>query len=168
MTTDKEKFAAKQKKQWILAGGLVVFFIYSFSVNVLFRKKAAPAASAPVAVSSQSVTQNLTEDLLFVTNLRMKDKLLADQTAIWDKEWGRDPFVPQATLSTVVKAVNLTLKGILWDAKVPRAIVNEKTLVKGDTIYGYTLMDIKRRSVILRTGEKNIELQVFSSISTES
>jgi hypothetical protein len=62
----------------------------------------------------------------------------------------------------------LTLRGILWDPEVPRAIVNEKTLVKGDTVYGYTLMDIKRRSVILRTGEKNVELQVFSSVSTES
>ncbi len=168
MTTDKEKFAAKQKKQWMVASGLIVFFIYSFSTNVLFRKKAAPAPAPSAAVAAQGATQNLTEDLLFVTNLRMKDKLLADQTAVWDKEWGRDPFVPQATLSTVVKAVNLTLKGILWDVKVPRAIVNEKTLVKGDTIYGYTLMDIKRRSVILRTGEKNIELQVFSSVSTES
>ena len=113
MTTDKEKLAAKQKKQWILASGLVVFFIYSFSANVLFRKKAAPAAAPEAAVSSATMTQNLTEDLLFVTNLRMKDKLLADQMAIWDKEWGRDPFVPQATLSTVVKAVNLTLRGIL-------------------------------------------------------
>lgn len=168
MTADKEKLAAKQKKQWILAGGLVLYFIYSFSTNVLFRKKAAPTPAPETAVSSPNTTQNLTEDLLFVTNLRMKDKLLADQVSIWDKEWGRDPFVPQATLSTVVKAVNLTLRGILWDAKVPRAIVNEKTLVKGDTVYGYTLMDIKRRSVILRTGEKNIELQVFSSVSTES
>ncbi len=168
MTTDQEKFAAKQKKQWILAGGLILFFIYSFSTNVLFRKKAAPAPAPETTVSSPNTTQNLTEDLLFVTNLRMKDKLLADQMAIWDKEWGRDPFVPQATLSTVVKAVNLTLRGILWDAEVPRAIINEKTLVKGDAVYGYTLMDIKRRSVILRTGEKNIELQVFSSVSTES
>ena len=165
MTVDKAKLAEKQKKQWVIAAVLVVVFIGSFSKNVLLRKKTPQAASAPS--SGQTTTQNLTDDLLFITNLRIKDKLLADQTALWDKEWGRDPFVPQATLSTVVKAVNLTLKGILWDDKYPRAIVNDKTLVEGDEIYGYTLMSINRKSVIFRTGEKHLELQVPSSVSPE-
>lgn len=165
MTVDKKALAEKQKKQWVIASILIVIFVASFAKNVLFRKKTAPPAV--VATPTQILAQNITEDLLFITNLRIKDKLLADQTAIWDKEWGRDPFVPQATLSTVVKAVNLTLKGILWDDKEPKAIVNDKTMVVGDEIYGYTLMDIGRRSVVLRTGEKNIELQVFSSVSQE-
>lgn len=160
MTTDAAKLAEKQKKQWVIASILLVIFAWSFVTNVIFQKK--PAPSAPV-----ENVQNLAEDLVFVTNLRTKDKQFAEQTAVWDKEWGRDPFAPQATVSSVIRAVNLTLKGILWDDANPKAIVNEKTLVTGDTIYGYTVIQIKHKSVILRTGEKNIELSVFRPVIAE-
>ena len=161
MTTDSEKLAAKQKKQWMIAAVLLGIFAWSFTTNVLFLKKPALDAAAPEG------TQNLAEDLVFVTNLRSKDKQFADQTSVWEKEWGRDPFEPQATVASIVKAVNLTLKGILWDEAHPKAIVNEKTLVSGDTIYGYSVEEIKPRSVILKTGEKRIELTVFHPIASE-
>jgi len=165
MTTDASKLAQKQKKQWIITSILLVIFAFTFTKNVVLRKRApVPQASDP----AQTATQNLTEDLLFVTNLRTKDKQFADQTAVWDKEWGRDPFIPQAAVSSIIKAVNLTLKGVLWDETNPKAIVNEKTLVTGDTIYGYTVVQIKPRSVVLKTGEKNIELTVFRPVLSDS
>ena len=156
-TADAEKAAKKQKRDILITSVLLVVFAFTFTQNVLIRKKPAPA---PEIVSGENA-QTMAEDLLFVTNLRVKDKVYADQLQAWDKEWPRDPFVPQASLATIVKAVNLTLNGILWDDAEPKAIVNEKTLVEGDTIYGYTVERIRKKSVILRTGEKNIELYVF-------
>ena len=157
-----DKIAEKNKRDLIITSILVVIFFISFSKNVLFRKKPSLASSAPVVAAAPA--QSMTDQLVFVTNMRVYDKLREDRVKLWEKEWGRDPFIPQASTQSIVKAVNLTLKGILWDEKSPKAIVNEKTLFKGDTIYGYTVMDIKPRSVTLKTGEKTIELQVFHPV----
>ena len=158
--------AAKEKKQWVITSVLILIFAYSFTTNVLFRKKNVQPVS-PAVSNTASLAQTMSEDLLFVTNLRDKDKQYQEQLKVWDKEWGRDPFEIQAALSSVIKAVNLTLGGVLWDEKTPKAIVNEKILMVGDTLYGYTVIEIKPRSVILKTGEKNIELSVFHSMFSD-
>ncbi len=167
MTTgpDAEKIAKKNKRDLIITSILLILFAVSFTKNVLFRKKLQTPAPAANEISA---SQTLTEQLVLVTNIRLYDKLRKERVKLWDREWARDPFVPQQALSTIVKAVNLTLKGILWDEKKPKAIVNEKTLLEGDTIYGYTVVRINPRSVILKTGEKNIELQVFRPVVTDT
>ena len=169
MTTASEKLSEKQKKQWIIAGVLILIFVGSFVKNVLLykRKPALSSSATSSSAVSQENPQNLADDLLYVTNLRLKDKQFEDQTAVWKKDWGRDPFMPQAVSFSIVKAVNLVLNGILWDEAEPRAIVNERTLMEGDTIYGYTLVSIKPKSVTLRTGEKDIELYVFRPLSAD-
>lgn len=163
-TAEAAKAAQKQKRDILITSVLLVIFAFTFTKNVLLRKRA--PALAPIVTGDSA--QTMAEDLLFVTNLRMKDKLYADQGEIWKKEWGRDPFLQQSSIATIVKAVNLTLNGILWDEKRPKAIVNEKTIMEGDTIYGYTVEAIRPKSVILKTGEKNIELFVFHPLAAES
>lgn len=159
---DLPKISKKENHQLIISAVLVLIFIYLFTTNVLLRKKPGSSPPAPTAqTAATDPTQGMSEQVVLVTNMRLYDKLRADREKIWEREWGRDPFVPQETGSAFSKAVNLTLNGILWDETNPKAIVNEKTLIKGDTIYGYTVTEIRQRSVILRTGEKNIELQVF-------
>lgn len=160
---DPKKAAEKKRRDIIITTILLVIFAISFTKNVLLRKKSEPI---PAGVSTDA-SQGISDQLIIVTNIRVYDKLRKERVALWDREWGRDPFVPQQALATIVKAVNLTLKGILWDEKNPKAIVNEKTLLEGDTIYGYTVIKIKQRSVVLKTGEKNIELQVFRPIIAE-
>lgn len=155
---DPKKAAAKRKRDIIITSALLVVFAVSFTKNVLMYKKKQPL---PDPVGTVAAGESMGDQLVYVTNLRVMDKLRDDQRAAWDKEWGRDPFEPPTTLSTVVKAVNLTLQGILWDMKNPKAIVNDKTLFKGDMLYGYTVVDIQPRSVVLKTGEKTIELSVF-------
>ena len=163
MMMDPKKAAEKNKRDIIITSILLVIFAISFTKNVVLRKK----TGAPAPAVSTSTAQEMTDQLIIVTNIRVYDKLRKERIALWDREWGRDPFVPQQALATIIKAVNLTLKGILWDEKVPKAIVNEKTLLEGDTIYGYTVVKINPRSVVLKTGEKNIELQVFRPILAE-
>ena len=161
---DPKKAAEKNKRDIIITSILLVIFAFSFTKNVLMRKK----TTAPSQTASTRAAQDMSDQLIIVTNIRLYDRLRKERVALWDREWARDPFVPQQALATIIKAVNLTLKGILWDEKRPKAIVNEKTLLEGDTIYGYTVVQIKPRSVILKTGEKNIELQVFHTSLVES
>ena len=159
--TDSDKAAKKKKRDLIIVAVLLVVFAFSFTKNVLMRKSDPPS---PAASAQADGSRRMTDHLVYTTNLRTYDKLRADQENVWGKEWARDPFVPLATFSTVSKAVNLTLSGILWDETKPKAIVNGKTLYNGDTIYGYTVDTIKPKSVVLKTGEKTIELSVFSPI----
>lgn len=163
--TNPRKSPQRNRRDLIITGILLIIFAVSFTKNVLMRKK--PGPPPPPAASSANETQGMTDQLIIVTNIRVYDKLRQERVAMWDKEWGRDPFVPQQALATIVKAVNLTLKGVLWDDEHPKAIVNEKTLYVGDTVYGYTVVEIKPRSVVLKTGEKNIELQVFRPVIAE-
>jgi hypothetical protein len=176
---DPAKAAAIKKRNTILMIALLVVFAASFTKNVLFYKPLAvrerEALIKSGAVDAQPSDQpaadsgtTLSDQLVYVTNLRQFDKLRDEQRKVWEKEWSRDPFVLQETTSRLVKAVNLTLKGVLWDEAAPKAIVNEKTLTVGDTIYGYTVTDIRPQSVILTTGEKSVELRVFGLIAVDS
>ena len=159
-----EKKAKKTKRDIIITSILLVIFAFTFTKNVLLRKTGAALPAADFVDESQGMA----DQLIYVTRLRSYDKLRDEQRAVWTKEWGRDPFAPQASLATLTKAVNLKLGGIFWDEKTPKAVVNEKTLYNGDTIYGYTVVQIKPQSVILKTGEKTIELRVFRSVTGEA
>ena len=163
MIPDAAKLAKKNKRDMIITAILLVIFAISFTKNVLLRNKSAP----PTPANSVNTTQTMSDQLVVVTNIRLYDKLSKERVGLWEKEWARDPFVPQQTVTSIAKIVNLTLNGILWDEKTPKAIVNEKTLLIGDTIYGYTVVQIKLRSVVLKTGEKSIELRVFNPLSDE-
>ena len=159
-----QKKAQKTKRDIIITSILLVIFAFTFTKNVVLRKSRSTLPAAAVVDESQGMA----DQLIYVTRLRSYDKLREDQKSIWEKEWGRDPFTPQATLATFTKAVNLRLGGIFWDEKMRKAIVNEKTLYNGDTIYGYTVVEIKPQSVVLKTGEKLIELRVFRSFVADA
>ncbi len=160
---DPIKAAKKKKRDIFITSILLVIFAFTFTKNVLIKRK--PTIEAPAA--SEAIS-SLSDQLVYVTNLRVYDKLRDEQKKVWDREWLRDPFVPASIGVMKAKAVNLTLKGVLWDEVHPKAIVNERTLSKGDTLYGYTVMNIKPRSVVLKTGEKSIELTVFGIVPLDA
>ena len=160
--------AQKKQRDIILSVVLLLSFAFLFVKNVVFYKYKPKGAVSSGPAETVDTSPTMSDQLVYVTNLRQYDKMRDDQRNAWKEEWGRDPFVQQEAVSRVVKAVNLTLSGIFWDEKNPKAVVNEKTLFTGDTIYGYTVVEIRPRSVILRTGEKNIELAVFRPVLTDS
>lgn len=165
---DPAKAAKKKKRDIVISVVLLAVFAYSFTKNVLFYKFTPKEISDATLTSVTDPSQSMSDQLVYVTNLRQYDRIRADQRKVWSEEWGRDPFVQPETAARVVKAVNLTLSGIFWDEKKPKAVVNEKTLLTGDTIYGYTVVEIQPRAVILRTGDKNIKLTVFRPVVSDS
>ncbi|MBU1086281.1 MAG: hypothetical protein KKD05_02050 [Candidatus Omnitrophica bacterium] len=67
----------------------------------------------------------------------------------------RDPFLSSKNpeqIKTVLQkrpAVELRLSGILWDDKIPSAIINSNVVKIGDLIEGKTVVDIEKTQVII-------------------
>lgn len=162
-----DKVVKKKQRDLLITAALLAVLLFLFLKNTLLNKKPESPSPAPEAAASRPIP-NMADELVYLTNLRLNDKVRMEQEKVWEKEWGRDPFQPVEESLSIQRAVNLTLNGVLWDEKKPRAIVNEKTLRVGDTIYGYTVVDIRPQSVILQTGEKILELRVFGPAAVDS
>lgn len=67
------------------------------------------------------------------------------------KDWGRDPFTMGT--SAVELSGDLVLSGIIWDAKKPYCIINEKLVKAGDKISGYKILEINKDSVTVESGD---------------
>ncbi len=77
-------------------------------------------------------------------------------------EWGRDPFVREEAVTLRMDTVsNLKLMGIIsGEGKKARAIINDRMVSVGSKIGKFTVIRISATSVILKDGEKNIELNI--------
>lgn len=154
----------KNKRDLIIAAVLVLLFMLSFLKNVVKRGPAASraasvAAQAQPAVDTQAVMSSLEQ-------MRQNEKIFSEQEAFWEKEWGRDPFFPSG--SDASAGVGLVLSGIVWDEKMPVAMINEKVLKTGDMIEGYRLVSIHQSSVTVASPSgKESEVRLFESISEQ-
>ena len=55
---------------------------------------------------------------------------------------------------------SLSLNGIIWDKKNPKAMLGDAFVKKGDTVGGNKVVDIKKDRVILNDGSKDFELNL--------
>ena len=153
----------KKQRDVLVAGILVVGCAALLYKNVLHKGKPAPKTATAVAQPSP-------EDSSILVRIRDGEKALKQQSSKWEGDWQRDPFQPQAAVSAAPagEARDFVLKGIFWDETNPKAVVNDHMLATGDMIDGYKLMEIHPRSVVLREGEKNVKLSIFSSSFSEA
>lgn len=90
---------------------------------------------------------------------------IKETAELFKKPTVRDPFLASMD-SNIVKTpeptrkpdIKLNLKGILWDMRVPSAIINSKVVKIGDLIFGKTVVDIEQNQVILM---ENGEIQIL-------
>ena len=73
--------------------------------------------------------------------------------------WGRDPFVLLET-DAVGTGGPISLGGIIWDKKRPKAMINNEIYKVGDKIGNIEIVDIKRNSVLIRTDGKTREISL--------
>lgn len=76
-------------------------------------------------------------------------------------DWGRDPF--RSNIKSVAKPATgpvWKLSGVVYNQTDPRAIINNRSLRKGDVVDGAQIVDIKKKSVILRYKGKNHTIEV--------
>ena len=51
------------------------------------------------------------------------------------------------------QAMNLTVQGVIWNAKVPQAIINNKVVKIGDTIEGVKIINITKEGITVFSGK---------------
>ena len=148
----------KTKRDIIIASALVLIFIVVFTKNVLMRAKFfTPQPEGQEEMAADASVKNL----VFVTNLRSNDIILKEQEKFWDGDFKRNPFMTQAEVSETGDIKDLILKGVFWDETNPKALVNDKFLGKDDEIMGYKVREIRFKSVVFWTGEKEVEVFLF-------
>lgn len=151
----------KTKRDLIIASVLVVCMAFLFA-KIIFGGKA-KAPKSPAAAEAAQPEDIRLKNLLFVTEIRQNNAVLAKQNKFWDGEFGRDPFVGETAVSSGSDAQNLVLKGVFWDEQNPKVLVNDTMLQIGDVIIGYKVTEIHPKSAVLRMGDKSLELGLFQS-----
>lgn len=126
----------RDKQLKIVLGVVILIFAVMVLTAILkprHKKAAAPAQAAAqeeVAQKAEAPKQRKTSSF---------------------KDWGRDPFTMGT--SAVELSGDLVLSGIIWDAKKPYCIINEKVVKIGDGISGYKILEINKDSVTVESGD---------------
>lgn len=156
----------KNKRNILIAGVLSVVLVLLVLRDVLFVNPS--RHSSPIAAPSAQASG--VGNLSALVSMRQNEAIYKDQWKLWNEDLARNPFIPEATSVSVqvTETDQLVLQGIFWDEANPKAVLNDKMLSKGDTLGNYKVMEIKPGSVVLRTGEKNIEIRVFQPISSKT
>jgi len=69
------------------------------------------------------------------------------------KSWGRDPFAIGGSLAEP-SGGQLSLSGIIWDAKRPYCIIDNKVVKVGDEISDCKVITINKDTVSVRVGDE--------------
>lgn len=72
--------------------------------------------------------------------------------------WGRNPFSAKPVSAETVSA--LTLNGIVWDEKNPRAVINDRIVGVGNKVEGHKVVKIEKYRVVLTDGLVDFELRL--------
>ncbi|MBI3332826.1 MAG: hypothetical protein HYZ93_01905 [Candidatus Omnitrophica bacterium] len=131
-----------------LLGGLVaVTWTYGLLATPARSKR--PAAAAP----QRSQTQEPKSEISRPQALRSRYA-----------EWGVNPFEMErrtsAPTSPAGERAGHWVKGILWDANVPSAIVDGRLVSVGDHVDGWRVIEIQKDRVVLSNGESTQTLTV--------
>lgn len=77
-------------------------------------------------------------------------------------EWGDSPFQIDRRLSGQAQegSDGWVLSGILWDSRIPSAVVNNRLVAVGDTLDQWQVMEIRKKQVVLSDGKTTKVLTV--------
>lgn len=96
----------------------------------------------------------------------MAGQALAQQTSYSFTTKDRDPMAPlvdnngNILIPKEFDVGGLNLKGIIYSAAMPLAIINDQVLAEGDTLGEYTIVDITEKSVSLQKADKGFVLKL--------
>jgi hypothetical protein len=129
----------------IILSILSVFSLIRGAVAPTKSKRRVSSESGPVA--SKGAVSLTEEGLSLERNAKRSNY----------NSWSRNPF----TIGTSIKAGSEdTLEGIIWDEKLPLALINGKTVKIGDKVGLDRVTDIQKNKVILNDGTRDRELQL--------
>lgn len=151
----------KKKRQLIITGVLLVVMVILMGKALFRGKKGSPAFRVVSSQSSVSL-ETMATNMAFLASVRQSESMRLLQEAEWQKPWGRDPFdAAEALDAKTGGSSSFSLSGIVWDEKMPVAIINDKLLQTGDQIDGCQVKEIRRSSVSLVCDGASQELKLF-------
>lgn len=118
----------------------------------IFRGIAAPPSGKHAARRREAVAAKASPGPLPGIETRIKRRAARTKYS----GWRRSPFVPKGSRA----GSSFGLSGIVWDKKKPKAMIGDAIVNKGDKTGSYTVVDIKKDSVVLNDGTKDIELKL--------
>ena len=135
-------------KKIILLAVLAVAAVISLTYGLTSSSKGREKTDAGPSPENPEVIREL-HDLAPLVRPARKDEFAS---------WGRNPFMPWGLQGGASSAV--TLNGIAWDPKNPKAVINDRIVGVGDEIAGCRVKEIKPASVVLSGEEGERELRV--------
>ena len=139
----------KNKRNQIALAVLIVMAIWVWSGALKpSEKKGSEGGGGEDIPSSDEAGRHFTME---VSQLTRAIARTAQRTKRPDFGWGRDPFV--------LPAIN-QLEGIIWDETSPQALINTMILGVGDRFANYTVIEIRRKEVILNDGIQDVILRM--------
>ena len=138
----------KRRMEIILILFLIAIFVLLISRAVLMFNRAHRAKpKAPVGLLGREVGNQ--PDTF--NKIQQDEKL----------EWSRDPFSGKIYVDkNGTSEIDLSLSGILWDEKTPRALIGNEIVKQGSMIGKYMVVRIDKNRVILNDGTKDMELTI--------
>ena len=115
---------------------------------------AQPAASEVLASDAGHPDEAVLSDLLSRTSPSALPE--AQRNAVGQMKWGRDPF----TRGLPSGSHGLSISGILYDGRQPVAMINDQMVRVGETIEGYTVVEIGQDSVSVTDGQETLTLRI--------
>ena len=111
--------------------------------------------SIVLTVPPPSSLKNAPEQKKTIPAFKQEEPASGGQAEIRREPETRDPFLPsldalkQVPEDRMTPITDLKVSGILWDQKIPAAIINSKVVKIGDIIAGKTIVDMDKDKVIL-------------------
>lgn len=139
-----KRFSKKERKI-ILVGVIILIitsqFIINYWINKLKKETVVIAPIIPKGDVDLPAVDDATGEKIGNSQQKRKPDL-------------RDPFLssrnPDFFKKIKIRPIaNLKVSGILWDAKVPTAIINSQVVKIGDIIHGKTVVDMEKDKVVL-------------------
>ena len=129
----------------IILSILGVFSLIRGAVAPTKFKRGISSESAPVVLKG---TVGLTEEGLSLKRNAKRSSY---------GSWSRNPFIIGASIRVGTEDI---LEGIIWDAKLPLALINGKTVKIGSKLGSDMVIDIQKNKVILNDGTRDRELKL--------
>jgi len=144
----------KEKTQIIITVALVMllFVLVGRGKKTIRRAKAIKKSQAGLTKKTQTLEVEPTPAKI------MSFKQLEEEAGKIDI--GRDPFHRAPIIKEDLGKRVLRVSGVIWDVNEPRAIINNLVVAIGDVVSGNTVIEIKKRSVILNDGTKSFEVYI--------
>jgi len=130
----------KNKQQFIVLGVIVAILIVAIILTVLRPRPKRPiqTRTAPAGETAPVVQRSAPQKKEIKSGF---------------KSWGKDPFAIGGSLAEP-SGGQLSLSGIIWDARKPCCIIDGKVVKAGDEVYGCKVITINKDNVSVRVGDE--------------